>query len=174
MALAMLALLWPRLVTAQDKPLELAVKAAFIPKFLPFVEWPAGAFPTAGAALRICVIGGDPFGDLLDRAAGNQTVAGHPLAVQRLPVATRGDDCQVVYAAGSPEQSVATILATVRGLPVLTVTNEATDARSRGIINLIVDASRVRFEIDQAAAAQSGLSISSKLLNLAARVLNGR
>jgi hypothetical protein len=120
------------------------------------------------------VIGGDPSGDLLERAADRQTATGHPLVVRHFPIVTRSSLCHVLYAAGSPEQPVAAILSTVRGTRVLTVTNEASDPRSRGIINLIVSDSRVRFEVDEAAMLRNGLSISSKLLNLAVRVLNAR
>ena len=56
----------------------------------------------------------------------------------------------------------------------LTLTDQATDPTSRGIINFIISDNRVRFEIDEAAAEHSGLTISSKLPGLAARVSGAR
>jgi len=53
---------------------------------------------------------------------------------------------------------------------VLTVTDSMTDPRSKGIINFVIDNNRVRFEIDNRAAAENGLTISSKLLSLAISV----
>ena len=41
---------------------------------------------------------------------------------------------------------------------------------ARGIVNLIVQENKVRFEIDDRTAMEDGLAISSKLLSLAARV----
>lgn len=57
--------------------------------------------------------------------------------------------------------------AAVRGHAVLTVSENAADDSARGIVNFIVSAGRVRFEIDKQAAERSRLVISSKLLNLA-------
>jgi hypothetical protein len=53
---------------------------------------------------------------------------------------------------------------------VLTVTDSARDEPARGIINFLIQNNRVRFEIDNGAAAESGLTISSKLLSLAVSV----
>jgi hypothetical protein len=111
---------------------------------------------------------------LLDRAADHQSIAGHPIKIQRVPAVTRSSACQVLYAGGTPDQPIAAMLAAVRDRPVLTLTDNAPDPATRGMINFIINDDRVRFEIDEAAAEQSGLSISSKLLSLAARVLGGR
>ena len=137
-------------------------------------RWMAGR-RAGGSRRRVPhFIGGrDPFGDLLERAADRQSVAGHPITIQRVAVVTRTAGCQVLYAAGSPDQPVADMLTAVRGTPVLTVTDQAPDAKSRGIVNFIISDDRVRFEIDAAAAEQNGLTISSKLLSLAVRVSRG-
>lgn len=62
---------------------------------------------------------------------------------------------------------MAQALAAMKGAPVLTVTDEATHPADRGIISFVIADNHVRFDIDDAAAAQSGLVISSKLLSLA-------
>jgi hypothetical protein len=49
---------------------------------------------------------------------------------------------------------------------VLTVTDDA-HGSSRGVVNFRVLDNRVRFEIDNAAAAHNGLTVSSRLLALA-------
>jgi hypothetical protein len=167
-------MLCPFGLQADDGSLEFAVKAAFITKFLPFVGWPNGAFAASGGPFRICVAGLDPFGGLLDRAADHQSIAGHPITVQRLPVVVKNNGCQVLFAGGSPEQPVADMLAAIRGTPVLTVTDTASDPANRGVINFIISEDRVRFEIDETAAEQNGLAISSKLLSLATRVIGER
>lgn len=173
LACGLLSMLIPRAAEAENEQLAFAVKAAFITKFVPFVEWPDGVFYAPAGAVRICVVGQDPFGDLLDRVAAGQFIEGHPMIVQRLPVIRRDSGCQIVFAAGSAEQPVADILNTVRGLPVLTMTDDATTAQSRGIINFVIIDNRVRFEIDDSAAAANGLTISSKLLSLAAHAPAG-
>ncbi len=51
--------------------------------------------------------------------------------------------------------------------PVLTVTDLPAGAAHKGIINFVVEDNHVRFEIDNRAANESGLRISSQLMALA-------
>jgi hypothetical protein len=53
---------------------------------------------------------------------------------------------------------------------VLTVTDDQADPAESGIINFVLENDRVRFAIDDGAAAANHLTISSKLLGLATRV----
>ena len=153
---------------AEANSLEFSVKATFLYKFGPFVEWPPQAFDSPASPFVLCVQGDDPFGASLDRAIAGQHVGQHPVVVRRLAKVEKG--CHVLYAAGSKAQSVAQALAAVRGAPVLTVTDESSGDGTRGVIDFVVKDSRVRFQIDAQAAAQNGLSVSSKLLSLAINV----
>lgn len=147
--------------------LEYEVKATYLLKFPAFVTWhdalPANAF-------NICVVGVNPFSGLLRKAAAGQRVENRPVAVRVLPFASRSSDCQVMYVAGSTAQPVATALAAVRGAHILTVTDGQRDPASKGMINFVIAQNRVRFEVDVAAASANGLTISSKLLNIALNV----
>ncbi|WP_165837105.1 YfiR family protein [Phenylobacterium hankyongense] len=148
--------------------LEFSVKAAFLTKFPAFVTWPESAM-TPSEPLRICVVGDDPFGPALEQSAQGRALEDHPLAVRRLAVVDRASGCHVLYALGSSRQSAAQALQAVRGAPVLTVT-DAAQGGARGMIHFVVFQDRVRFQIDALQAAQSGLSMSSKLLALALTV----
>jgi hypothetical protein len=53
----------------------------------------------------------------------------------------------------------------MKGKPVVTVTDSG--LKTHGVISFLIESNHVRFDIDDAAAAQSGLVISSKLLGLA-------
>jgi len=54
-----------------------------------------------------------------------------------------------------------------RDASILTVSELDRFIQSGGIINFVMEGNKVRFEINDAAAKQVGLRISSKLLNLA-------
>src|SRR3546814_14678254 len=60
------------------QPLATAVKAAFLPKFARYVDWPPQARPAAGEALQPCIIGSDPFGTVLDATATGQRTRHNP------------------------------------------------------------------------------------------------
>jgi YfiR/HmsC-like len=145
--------------------LEAAVKATYLYKFAPFVEWPAGA--AANAPLAICVIGADPFGPLLDRAVAGQSVGARPIVVRRLAVAAHDSPCQIAFLGGSKAQDVKEALGLLHGTAVLTVTD---GGAAPGVVDFTIVAGRVRFVVDDQAAADNGLRISSKLLSLALSV----
>jgi len=148
-----------------QETLESAVKATYLYKFAPFIDWPAVSTP--GTPLALCVIGADPFGAVLDRVVTGQTVAGRPIVVRRLAKAAADSPCQIAFIGGSRAQSVKEALAALHTAPVLTVTDGAT---TPGMVDFVPSGGRVRFQVDDQAAADSGLRISSKLLSLATSV----
>lgn len=147
--------------------LETAVKATFLYKFAPFVDWPQAQ----DGPFHICVVGRDPFGQVLDQAVVGQTYGARPIQVVRMNAIQDQSPCDVAYLGGSGEQDVGRALAALRGAPVLTVTDEGDPA---GIIQFAIRDGRVRFSIDQDTAAAGRLSISSKLLSLAVSVKGAR
>ena len=149
-------------VAAQAEPTDLAVKAAFLPRFPKYVTWPAPAMPKGSDPFVLCVIGTDPFGSILDQAASSQMIDGRRIVVRRLDTTAGSDICQIVFVGAHSGQA----MAAMGSRPVLTVTDTA-NGGPRGIIHFAVVNGRVRFFIDQAAAAHRGLTVSSRLLALA-------
>ena len=156
------ALLLP--ATAQPS-LEYQVKAAYLSKLAPFIDWPDGAFATPSAPLVICVVGRDPLGAAIDRAIDGQKDRDHPLTVRRLAAPDAG--CHILFAADRAIADQA--IEQLRDRPVVTVT----DSGQRGMIGFVVVDNHVRFDIDARAAERAGLRFSSKLLSLARNVRRG-
>jgi len=156
----------------QAPSLEWAVKASYLYKFAPFIDWPPAAMPADGSPFRICVVGQDPFGPILDAAVRGQEVEGHPIAVQRMDAidADSRDGCRIVYAGQPTTQPTAATIQALAGAPVLTVTDQSRGVDG-GMIQFVIEHGRVRFVVDERAASASGLQISSKLLALAVRVV---
>jgi hypothetical protein len=151
-----------------DAP-EYVVKAAYLSKLGDYVEWPPAAFATAASPVTLCVAGDDPFGAALETNAAGQLIAGRAVVIRRLKTVDRGAVCQILYVGGSDQQNVAQALEAVRGMPVLTVTDEARGTAT-GVVHFVVKDKRVRFTIDDEAASLNGLKISSKLFGLALSV----
>ena len=169
MALALLVGLAP----ARAQPTEEAVKAAFVPKFARYVQWPASAMPGPRQPLILCVVGRDPFGRLIDQAAGSEIVGGHAIAVRRLTSADGAAGCHLAFVQGATGADTTRYLLALRSQPTLTITDGRAGPQ-RGMIHFTVAGGRVRFFIDEAAAAERGLSISSRLLALAIGVRQRR
>lgn len=151
---------------AQTPTHEYPIKAQFLYKFTLFIEWPAGAFAQPTSPVVLCVVGRDPFGGALDRAIAGQRLGPRSFLVLRLSRIEPGSGCHLAYIAGSEDQPPGAAVQALRGTPVVTVTDEAISPAARGMIHFVLRDRRVRFIIDDDAANQAGLKISSKLLAL--------
>lgn len=157
---------------AADRRPAYAIKAGYLYKLTPFVDWPATAFESTSSPFRLCIAGEDPLGGAVDHAARGARVGDHPVVVVRLPTLAKGSPCHMLFLAASRTQTAQQMLALVVGQPVLTVADEGLDAPGAVVQFVTVD-SRVRFEIRADAAQAAGLTISSKLLALAAQAKEG-
>jgi hypothetical protein len=153
-----------------DISLEYAVKATYLYKLAPFVNWPPGTFTSPDAPFDICVLGQDPFDDFLERAVAGRRLGTHPFKVLRLDAIGPGDDCQIVFIHDARAEQVRAALQALDGKPVLTVTDSEDADSSGSIVQFVIHGGRVRFEINNAAAERNHLAISSKLLGLALTV----
>lgn len=167
------ALLLCASLPAPAQPSETAVKAAFLPKFGGYVTWPVGARADANQPFTLCIVGNDPFGRLADEAARGQQVGGRPVQVRRLAGAAGADGCHLAFVQGNGAAGTAALLQALQSKPVLTVTDGRAGAQ-QGMIHFVVHQGRVRFHIDEATAARSGLGINSRLLGIALSVKRGR
>lgn len=159
--------------SARAQRTEAAIKAALLPRFARYVVWPPAAQPPARSAFQLCVIGRDPFGRLLDRAAAGEAIDGRPVLVRRMTSAESADGCHLAYVQGAAAPDTARLLLALRRHPVLTFTNGRAGPQ-RGMVHFTIVGGRVRFFIDEAAAAERGLKISARLLALAAGVRQRR
>ena len=151
---------------------EYQIKAAFLYNFAKFVSWPASSFSDSSAPLRICVFGQDPFGQELRNITADKMVNGRKLQVDDVVDLQPAKSCHILFIASSEKSQLKRILDGVRGASILTVGDTQGFAGLGGIVNFVLEDNRVRFEVNQKAAEQAGLTISSKLLGVAKLVIN--
>lgn len=152
--------------SATPADLEYGVKAVYLVRFAAFVQWPAGRGGGGDTPIAICVIGRDPFGARLDTAANGQRVHGRPLVVRRLDYPAPLQPCDIVYVGRGADGLMRDAGAATGPL----IVTDASASPHRGMIHFVVAEGRVRFHIDLRAAGRAGLTISSRLLNLALSV----
>jgi hypothetical protein len=111
------------------------------------------------------VLGADPFGGRLEQIAGGLKSGDRSITVRYLPAADTSASCQVIFVGHADAGTAQGALDALKGKPVVTVTDSG--LKTHGVISFLIEANHVRFDIDDAAAAQGGLVISSKLLGLA-------
>lgn len=150
--------------------LEYAVKATYLYKLAPFVDWPPKTFSAPNAPFLICIVGDDPFDDYLEHATAGRGLGTHPFAVRRMDTLSPDAGCQIVFIGHLSNESIADALAAVDGKPVLTVTDSDAVDDGGSIMQFVIEHGQVRFDINTSAATRNHLAISSKLLNLALAV----
>lgn len=150
------------------KPTEYQVKAAYLANFAKFVEWPSNGSP-ADEPYAVCTIGADPFGPALDAALTGESVGRHPLVARRLTNAHDAAGCRVLFISGS-DSDARRVLAGLDKTMALTVSDLPQFLKHGGMIQFVLEGNRVRFEVNLTAAKNAGLSLSSELLKVAAKV----
>jgi hypothetical protein len=158
-------------VPAQEtQPSEYQLKAAFLYNFAQFVDWPAGAFAQPTSPLVIGILGDNPFGPGLEQTVRGKTINTHPLSVREFrSLAEVTNACQILFVSSTEKKRLPEIFAGLRGASILTVGETDRFTESGGMINFVLEGTKIRFQINDAAAKSAGLKISSKLLSLASR-----
>jgi len=146
---------------------EYQVKGAFLLNFTKFVDWPPQAFQGPGEPIAICILGRNPFGLGLDRAAQGVVVANRTVSVRQVADGQEASQCQIVFIGASERKHSRAWLEALRGRSVVTVGEAEDFLANGGVVNFKLEREKIRIEINMAAADRAGLHISAKLLNLA-------
>lgn len=158
-------------VQAAPPASEAAVKAAFVYNFSKFAEWPPEAFQGPNDPLRVCLYGGgDPFLAALAEIDGKIT-RNRPIAIQPVarPAEFRG--CHVLVIGESEVRQLPEALRSAEAGNMLSIAEIGGFAEAGGMIGLVIEEEKVRFEINLDSALRARLKLSSQLLKLARRVL---
>ncbi|MCB4363539.1 YfiR family protein [Hydrogenophaga taeniospiralis] len=172
-----IALLWmlhlPGLVASQELALANPnrVKAAFLRNFAHYVGWPADAFPNSSTPWHICVLGPDPFGDILETSLKGRTEQGRSFEVFRAETLDQLPSCQMVFLAYKDDTRRRAVLDKLKNKPVLTVGDAPEFLREGGTIRFEVD-DRVRLSINLDQARIAALTIQTRMLEVSSEVLD--
>lgn len=150
------------------------VKAAYLVRFAQYASWPDDTFDDAEQPVRICVLGHDPFGSILDQTAAGHTSDGRPLHIERRTIPDGAGDCQVVFIAAEEADRLGDLLGPLLERPILTVGQSDDFLRLGGGVNLVLNARRVRFEVDLDNTSRAGVRLPSTMLTSALRVLRAK
>lgn len=166
-----LACLFAGVLWAQPSGTEYQIKAAYLFNFGKFVKWPA---PPAGDSFSICVLGADPFGQVLDATVRDEKIDSKPVVARRISNAQEATSCRVVFISQSEESRARKILPALAKAGVLTVSDMPGFLDHGGMIQFTSAGNRIRFEVNLDAAQDAQLTLSSELLKVASSVRRRR
>ena len=151
---------------------EHQIKAAYLYQFGRYVQWPAKAFSSAKAPFVIGVLKEDPIAAELDQIAQVKKIENRPIEIRRF--APDGDlpACHILFLSASlaPEVQMA-LIAKATGKNTLLVGESDNFLDLGGGVRFVIEDNNVRLQIARKAVLRNGLTISSKLLQVA-RVLD--
>jgi hypothetical protein len=147
---------------------EYTVKAAFLYNFTKFVEWPAEELQED--EIFLCILGADPFGQILNSTVGGKIVRGKSLTVKRYERLEEVARCHLLFLGYGERRNLPRATQTLRASKVLIVSEAENFGEPDGMIKLVIHDKKVRIEINVAATRAAGLEVSSRLLDLAVLV----
>ncbi|HEV7512705.1 MAG TPA: YfiR family protein [Candidatus Acidoferrum sp.] len=153
----------------QPKPSEYQVEAVYLLNFAKFVEWPAQVV-SPEEPFNICVLGQYPFGATLDKTVAGETIDGRKVVVRRFLKPQEVMSCRILFIGLSEEARLAEILKILDKTSILTVSNVPKFSQHGGMIEFVVEANKIRFEVNLTSAERAGLTLSSELLKVATAV----
>ncbi len=152
----------------QTPPREMDVKAAFVMNFLRFVSW----LPVAGEdadKLPVCALANSDFAGAVRRLVDGKVAQGRTV-VFRLDPEPAPARCRALIVDASQYPIAYPVLARLAGDPVLTVGNGPGLIDMGGMLDLVVENRRVRFDSSVVAIHRSGLHVHANLLQLSRHV----
>jgi hypothetical protein len=159
----------PCLHAQKSGPTENQVKSAYLYNFGKFVDWPAKA-TSVGEFFPICALGDDNFGSTLETTIAGESINGKKVLVKRVAKPQDAVSCRILFISSSQQSRVKEILAELDNTSVLTVSDMPEFTRLGGMIQFVVQANKVRFEVNLTSAERTGLTLSSELLKVAINV----
>lgn len=160
----LLSVMPPALPVYPDE-MENKLKAAFIQKFIDFVEWPESSIKSS-QNFRIGILGTSSIASYISKGVANKQFQGKSIEVKRLQSMAEIPQCHMIFISASEKDSLYGILSLTRKKAILTIGDTAKFADMGVLINLYRQGDYIRFEINIDEVYDSGLKVSSKLLKL--------
>ncbi len=145
-------------------PRESQLKAVYLYRFAMFVNWPETTFKETQSPLTICVLGQHPFGKALSLAIAKEKINSHSIEVYYLNHWTPEAGCHILFLSPSESEQREEILASLKGQPILTVSDMKNFVTQGGMIEFYTRGNKVRFLVNPDLIKAAGLQVSANLL----------
>jgi hypothetical protein len=157
---------------AKAEATEYELKAAFLFNFAGYVTWPQHMAP-ADQPMRFGVVGAHELAGHLEAMGAVRQINGRAVQVERIADTRDVPSLHVLFISREFTDFTSGMLALAKTNSVLTVT-EHTFMPADSVINFRVIDGRIRFDVNLSVAEEAQLSVSSRLLQVARRVIGVR
>ena len=159
---------------AEEPEPVLLIKVSFLLNFLKFTQWPANVFPMPGQPLILDVIGDTPMAAQIKKNLEGQLIRDKAMQVAIYTNIHLWQQAQqgrkpphAVFISSDVSRSWREISAVLVAAPVLTMADFPGFCAQGGILNLVRDEDKIRFEANVDAAQKASLTLNAQMLQLA-------
>jgi hypothetical protein len=148
---------------------ERVIKAAYLARFIEYVDWPRTALPNPDTPYTIGVAGDPLLVDALHHIVVDRHVNGHPLRVVSVGPGETPPGVHLLFIAASSEQAFHDALPAPDS-PVLVVSEFPGALANGAAVNFVVLDGHLRFEVSVPNAQRRHLKLGAGLLSVAVNI----
>jgi hypothetical protein len=153
---------------SMGQPRETLVKAGYIEKFTHFVLWPKQNTDEEGKdEFIIAIIGENTIGNALSDVLSKSNSKDKEFKIVYISSVEEINGCMILFISSTEKNNIDKILKFTAGKPILTISDSKGFGEKGVILNMFLDESYIRYEINRSSLDKSGLIINSLLLNYA-------
>lgn len=147
---------------------EYTVKAVFLERFTRFIKWPTDAeIDNISKPFVIAVIGKNPFGSNLHNIYSKRKIRDKRVKIIYISRVNQIAGSHILFIAESEKKRLQSIISYSKEKHVLTIGDSNGFAEKGVLFNFYTASNQIKFEINEKAVRESGLSINYLLLNVA-------
>ena len=159
-------------ISASTKPYEYEVKAAFIYNFAKFIDWPDSSFESATSPFYVGVLGKNRFNGYLEKILSGKKLKGRKIQIRYFKNFKEVKYSHILFISSSEKKRLRHVFKALEKKGILTIGDTEGFISTGGAIGFVMKDNKVRFEINLNSARKARLTISSKLLRLAKKVID--
>ena len=144
---------------------ENKIKSAIILNFIRYTEWPENSFNTDSDDIKVCIYTDTEMEKAFSKSDGKK-INDRKINIRLLYRLKNFDECHVLFADDLNRNQASRTFSSVSKKPVLTISDQESQASNSGIINLILDNGKLRFQISREKSKSANLKLSSRLIKL--------
>ena len=144
---------------------ENKIKSAIILNFIRYTEWPENSFRSDSDEINVCIYTNSEMEKSFSKSNGKK-INDRKINIRSLYRLKNLGECHVLYADNLDRDQASRTFSAVSKKPVLTISDQESQASNTGIINLVNNKGKLRFEISREKSTSSNLKLSSRLIKL--------
>jgi hypothetical protein len=158
---------------ASQLEIESQIKAAFLARFLGYVEMEGEQIPIAEIPARtICIYGDHRISAAMEALERIQRPEEHKTAYRNLQDINDAGNCSLLFIGSEQSGQLSEIVGKLKSSKIVTVSDIFGFASKGGMIELIKDSGHIRFILNRLSAKDAGVKFGAQLLSLAKEVID--